>query len=103
MSDRYGSFDTHIGILYDILCHMAYVTNFHKMAFYEVRQIDLCGSEPFESKKKETKNAKNGKVNFSFVFLGKFLCKKESHFEHDSSVDFEFSVFSGVQISTCAP
>ena len=34
MSDRYGSFDTYIAILYDILCHMVYVIKRHKMAFY---------------------------------------------------------------------
>ena len=36
MSDRAGSFDTHIAILYDILCHMVNVIKCHKMAFYDI-------------------------------------------------------------------
>ena len=36
LSDQYASFDTHIAILYDILCHMAYVIKCHKMAFYGI-------------------------------------------------------------------
>ena len=34
MSVKYGSFDTNIAILYDTLCHMAYVMKCHKMTFY---------------------------------------------------------------------
>ena len=36
MSDRDGSFDTHIGILYDILCPMADAIKCHKMAYYDI-------------------------------------------------------------------
>ena len=34
MSDRYGSFDTHIDTLHDMLCHMAYVIKCHQMTKY---------------------------------------------------------------------
>ena len=46
LPDRYGSFDTHIDILYDILCHMAYVIKCHKMTFYGIlwhMQYDIKG------------------------------------------------------------
>ena len=36
LSERYGSFDTHIDIFYDILCHMTYVIKCHKMTFYDI-------------------------------------------------------------------
>ena len=36
MSDRYCTFDTHIAILYEILCHMAFAIKCHKMAFYGI-------------------------------------------------------------------
>ena len=36
MSDQYCSFDTHIGIVYDILCHMTFVIKCHKMASYGI-------------------------------------------------------------------
>ena len=36
MSDRYASFDTHIAIVHDILCHLAYVIKCHKMTFYGI-------------------------------------------------------------------
>ena len=39
MSNRYGSFDTPIGLLYDILCHMAYVIKRHKIAFYDNLEV----------------------------------------------------------------
>ena len=32
LCDSYGSFDTHIAMVYDILCHMTYVIKCHKMA-----------------------------------------------------------------------
>ena len=34
LSDRFGSFDTHIAILYFILCHMAFGMKCHKMPFF---------------------------------------------------------------------
>ena len=36
MSDQYGSFDTQIAILYDTLCHMAFVIKCHKTSFYDI-------------------------------------------------------------------
>ena len=36
LSVQYGSFDTHIDILNDILCHMAYVIKCRKMAKYGI-------------------------------------------------------------------
>ena len=33
LSDSYGSFDTHIAMVYDILCHMTYVMKCHKMPY----------------------------------------------------------------------
>ena len=90
MSDRYGSFDTHIGILYDFLCHMAYVTNCHKMPFYDIkygnmdikrtvsiRQIDLLGSEPLESKKIKQKMQKTEISIFPMYFWANSFVKKK--------------------------
>ena len=36
LSDRYGSFDTHIDLLYDVLCLMAYVIKCHKMPYFAI-------------------------------------------------------------------
>ena len=36
LSDSYGSFDTHIAMVRDILCHMIYVIKCHKMPFYDI-------------------------------------------------------------------
>ena len=36
LSDQNGSFDTHIGILYEILCHMAYAIKCHNKPFYGI-------------------------------------------------------------------
>ena len=36
LSDWYGSFNTHIGILYDILCHMPYAIKCHKLPFFDI-------------------------------------------------------------------
>ena len=32
--ERYASFDTHVGMLYDILCHMAYCIKCMKRSIY---------------------------------------------------------------------
>ena len=96
------SFDTHIGILCDILCHMAYVVKRHKTPFYDVlwhmiydikchkvcqygyqkNRIDQTnwsmGYWTLRNKKNNEKNAKNWNVKFSFVFLTIFLCKYEN-------------------------
>ena len=42
-----------------------------------IRQIDLWVIEPLESKKMKQKMQKNGMSIFP-MYLGKFLCKKES-------------------------
>ena len=31
-----GSFDTHIAMVYDILCHMTYVVKCHIMSIYDI-------------------------------------------------------------------
>ena len=36
LSAQCGSFDTHIAMVDDILCHMAYVIKCHKMTFYDI-------------------------------------------------------------------
>ena len=36
LSARCGSFDTHITMVYDILCFMVYVIKCHKMPFYDI-------------------------------------------------------------------
>ena len=33
---RCGSFDSHIAMVYDILCNMAYVMKCHKMSFLDI-------------------------------------------------------------------
>ena len=89
MSDQYGSFDTHIAILYDIFCHMTYVIKWRFMIFYDIchmtwdvikyanmgikrtvsiRQIDLWGSEPLESNKIMKKMQKTEMTIFPLYF-----------------------------------
>ena len=36
MSDQYASFDTHIAIVHDILCHLIFVIKCNKMTFYGI-------------------------------------------------------------------
>ena len=66
-----------------------------------IRQIDLWGSEPLESKKK-AKNAKNWNVNFSFVFLDECLCKKDHNFRHGSGPRISISFFASVHLNPTA-
>ena len=98
MSDQDSSFDTHIVILYDILCCMAYVIKCHRMAYYDIlwhmpydikchkvcqygyqmNRLDQTnwsrGFESFWQVQFFSEIAKNWNNKISFVFLGKFLC-----------------------------
>ena len=42
---RDGSFDTHIDIVHDILCHIAYVIKCQKMSFYDICYGATVGPE----------------------------------------------------------
>ena len=64
---------------YDIKCHKVWQYGYQK------KRIDQTnwsmGYWTLRIEKNEAKNAKNWNINFSYVFLGKFLCKKESNRE----------------------
>ena len=99
MSDRYGSFDTHIDIVYDILCHMAYIIKCHKMTFYgilwhmqyDIKCHGLCQYGYQKNRIDQTNwymifklisqeenlkiNGKKWYTQISLVFLVKSLCK----------------------------
>ena len=47
MSDQYGSFDTHIAILYDTLCHMASVIKCH--IWHLIYELLLAAFDPFDN------------------------------------------------------
>ena len=67
-----------------------------------IRQIDLWGSEPLESKKNEAKNAKNWNVNFSFVFFDACLCKKDHNFRNGSGPRISISFFASGHLNPIA-
>ena len=84
LSDRYGSFDTHINMLrYCILCHMTYVKwhKCHKLCQYgyQKNRIDQTNwSMPFKLILQEENLKINGKkwyTKISFVFLVQSPCK----------------------------
>ena len=55
-SDRNGSFDTHTGILYDILCHLSFVIKFHKVAFYDIFMTYRTQPPPLTTSVKKQKS-----------------------------------------------